>query len=65
MHKIIYNLSKDANNIAEEVWFYICVLEVLVPCHLYVIYVFLVTMSNPLLELVDRIGYVLITGTIL
>ena len=60
-----YNFSKDENNLAKEDWFYNWILYLLVPFHLYVIYVFLVTISNPLLELVDIIGYVLIMGTIL
>ena len=42
-----YNFSKDENNLAKEDWFYNCILYLLVPFHLYVIYVFLVTISNP------------------
>ena len=60
-----YNFSKEENNLAKEDWFYDWILYLLVPLHLYVIYIFLETISNPLLEMVDIIGYVLIMGTIL
>lgn len=60
-----YNFSKEENKLAKKDWFYDWILYLLVPLHLYVIYVFLVTIANPSLEIVDLIAYLIIMGTIL
>ena len=44
-----YNFSKEENKSAKHDWFYDWILYLLVPIHLYVIYVFLITISNPAL----------------
>tara|TARA_B110000305_G_scaffold187542_1_gene209016 strand:+ start:737 stop:1030 length:294 start_codon:yes stop_codon:yes gene_type:complete len=42
-----YNFSKEENKSAKHDWFYDWILYLLVPIHLYVIYVFLITITNP------------------
>ena len=60
-----YNLNKAEKELAKSDWFYDIVLYLLVPLHLYVIYVFLHAVSNPHIATADLIAYVLMMGTVL
>jgi len=60
-----YNLNKAEKELAKSDWFYDFVLYLLVPLHLYVVYVFLLAVSNPEIGSADLIAYVLMMGTVL
>ena len=63
--KDTYNLNKTEKALAKSDWFYDVVLYMLVPVHLFVIYVFLHTISNPEITNTELIAYVLMMGTVL
>ncbi|MDB4649113.1 alkane 1-monooxygenase [Crocinitomicaceae bacterium] len=60
-----YNLNASEKELAKKDRFYDIVLYLLVPMHLYVIYIFLYTISNPNILFPDLIAYVLMMGTVL
>ncbi|MDG2504913.1 MAG: alkane 1-monooxygenase [Crocinitomicaceae bacterium] len=60
-----YNLSTSEKELAKKDRFYDIVLYLLVPLHLFVIYIFLNAISNPDILLSDLIAYVLMMGTVL
>ena len=57
-----YNLSETEKELAKESSFYDIVIYLLVPIHLFVIYVFLTTISNPLLTTSDITARVIMMG---
>ena len=60
-----YNLTSIEKELATETIFYDVVLYLSVPLHLFVVYQFLITVSNPSILLSDLIACVLFMGTIL
>ena len=60
-----YNMTKVESELARDNFLYDLTLYLIVPLHLYVIYVFLMTVSNSSLPTSDLIAYVLMMGTIL
>ena len=60
-----YNKTKVENDLARDNILYDLTLYLIVPLHLYVIYVFLITVSNASLPTTDLIACVLMMGTIL
>ncbi len=60
-----YNLSKAERELAEEDRYYDLVIFLMVPLHLFVIYVFLMGITGPGLTTADLIARVLMMGTIL
>lgn len=60
-----YNLNSTEKELAREDFFYDLVIYLLIPIHLFVIYYFLVTISDPALTTSDLIARVLMMGTIL
>lgn len=60
-----YNLTSIEKELATETIFYDVVLYLSVPLHLFVVYQFLITVSNPSLPLSDLIACILFMGTIL
>ena len=60
-----YNLTSVEKELATETIFYDVVLYLSVPLHLFVVYQFLITVSNPSLPLSDLIACILFMGTIL
>ena len=60
-----YNFSKAEKELAKKDVFYDLALYLLVPLHLFVIYDFLITLSNPEILLSDLIASVFMMGTIL
>ena len=60
-----YNLAETEKELAREDLFYDWILYLMVPLHLFVIYYFLITISDPLLTTSDLIARVLMMGTIL
>jgi alkane 1-monooxygenase len=60
-----YNLEQTEKELAREDFFFDLVLYLIVPLHLYVIYVFLNSISDPALTTADLIARVLMMGTIL
>ena len=60
-----YNLTSTEKELAREDFFYDLVIYLLIPFHLFVIYYFLVTMSDPTLTTSDLIARILMMGTIL
>ena len=63
--KDTYNLTKAEKELAKEDKFYDWILYLLAPMQLYVVYVFLTTISNPDVSLIELLGYALMMGTIL
>ncbi len=63
--KNAYNLSKVEKDLVREDFFFDLVLYISVPLHLFVIYHFLITISNEALPLSDLIACILMMGTIL
>lgn len=59
------NFDKTEKKQAQKDFFYDGVLYLLVPMHLWVVYSFLVGISNPLLATSDAIAYVFMMGTVL
>jgi alkane 1-monooxygenase len=60
-----YNLNKVEKELAKESYFFDLTLYLLVPLHLFVIYSFLITVSNANISTLDLIACVLMMGTIL
>ena len=60
-----YNLNKAEKELAKESSFFDLTLYLLVPLHLFVIYSFLITVSNANISTLDLIACVLMMGTIL
>ena len=60
-----YNLKKAEKELAKESYFFDLTLYLLVPLHLFVIYSFLITVSNANISTLDLIACVLMMGTIL
>jgi alkane 1-monooxygenase len=60
-----YNLTSTEKELAREDFFFDLVIFLLVPIHLFVIYYFLTTISDPALTTSDLIARVLTMGTIL
>ena len=60
-----YNLKKAEKELAKESSFFDLTLYLLVPLHLFVIYSFLITVSNANISTLDLIACVLMMGTIL
>ena len=60
-----YNLNKAEKELAKESSFFDLTLYLLVPLHLFVIYSFLITVSNANISALDLIACVLMMGTIL
>jgi alkane 1-monooxygenase len=60
-----YNLKKVEKELAKESYFFDLTLYLLVPLHLFVIYSFLITVSNANISTLDLIACVLMMGTIL
>lgn len=60
-----YNLAETEVELAKEDTFYDLVLYLMVPIHLYVIYYFLTTISDPTLTTSDTVARILMMGTIL
>ncbi len=60
-----YNLNSVEKELAKETFFYDLVLYLSVPLHLFVLYHFLITISDKTLPLSDTIACVLMMGTIL
>lgn len=60
-----YNLDKTEKELAKEDSFYDIVIYLLVPIHLYVIYVFLITINDPSLTISDTIARVTMLGVML
>lgn len=60
-----YNFVETEKELAREDLFYDWVLYLMVPLHLFVVYYFLITISNPALSTADLIARVLMMGTIL
>ena len=60
-----YNLSTVEKELANENFFYDLVLYLSVPLHLFVVYEFLITVSDPSIPLSDLIACILFMGTIL
>lgn len=65
MPKNTYNFSKNEKELAKKDFFYDLVLYLLVPIHLFVIYNFLIAISNPEILLCDLIAYLFMMGTVL
>ena len=63
--KDTYNLTNSEKELAKEDKFYDWILYLLAPMQLYVVYVFLTTISKPDVSLVELLGYSLMMGTIL
>ena len=63
--KDTYNLTKAEKELAKEDKFYDWILYLLAPMQLYVVYVFLTTISKPDVSLIELLGYTLMMGTIL
>ena len=63
--KDTYNLTKAEKELAKEDKFYDWILYLLAPMQLYVVYVFLTTISKPDVSLIELLGYALMMGTIL
>lgn len=63
--KNTYNLNKVEKELAREDFFYNLVLYISVPLHLYVVFQFLITISNTMLPTSDLVACVLMMGTIL
>lgn len=59
------NMDQVEKELAVEDAFYDWVLYLIVPLHLYAIYIFLVTVSDPLLSTSDLIAHILMMGTLL
>ena len=59
------NFDEVERNLAEEDSLYDWVVYLMVPLHLYVVYVFLMTIGEPALALTDTIARVLMMGTVL
>ena len=60
-----YNFNKAEKELAKNDIFYDVILYLMVPLHLYVIYVYLMTINDPTIATSDLIAYTLIGGTIL
>jgi len=60
-----YNLVETEKELAKEDIFYDLVLYFMVPLHLFVVYYFLINISDPLLTTSDLIARILMMGTIL
>ena len=60
-----YNLTSVEKELATENIFYDVVLYLSVPLHLFVVYQFLITVSNPTIPVSDLIACILFMGTIL
>ena len=60
-----YNLNAVEKELATETIFYDVVLYLSVPLHLFVVYQFLITVSNPSILTSDLIACILFMGTIL
>lgn len=60
-----YNLDEVERTLAKEDVYYDWVTYLMVPIHLYVVYYFLITISDATLTLSDTIGRVLTMGTVL
>lgn len=63
--KNTYNLNKVEKELAREDFFYNLVLYISVPLHLYLVFQFLITISNTMLPTSDLVACVLMMGTIL
>ena len=60
-----YNFNKAEKELAKNDIFYDVILYLMVPLHLYVIYVYLISINDPTIATSDLIAYTLIMGTIL
>ena len=60
-----YNFNKAEKELAKNDVFYDVILYLMVPLHLYVIYMYLMTINNLTISTSDLIAYTLIMGTIL
>tara|TARA_B100001057_G_scaffold486064_2_gene566635 strand:+ start:206 stop:1249 length:1044 start_codon:yes stop_codon:yes gene_type:complete len=63
--KDTYNLTKSEKELAKKDKFYDWILYLLAPVQLYVVYVFLTTISRPDILFIELLGYSLMMGTIL